>query len=68
MLDKILEVGKEIVMKYGTKPLVACLGMYFIFELSRLSILPPLYGFIGIILLAISFFVFKHLQEINSKK
>ena len=66
-LEKILGFGKEIVMKYGTKSLVASLGMYFIYELAKQGLCTP-YASIGIVLIAVSFFFFKHLQEINQTK
>ena len=67
MLEKILAFAEKIVMKYGTKSLVASLAMWFNYVLAMK--VPPsptvITAMICITVIAIFFFLFKHIQEIN---
>ena len=64
-VNAILNFWKEIVMKYGTKSLVASLAMYFCYLLATTVPSSPaiITSIISITVIAISFFYFKHLQE-----
>ena len=69
MLETILGFAKEVVMKYGTKSLVASLCMYLNYILATKVQLSPTIVITSLIcntVIAISFFFFKHIQEVNN--
>jgi len=66
MLDKVLPFLQKIIEKYGTKSIVAGFALYLLHDLATqgLATIPVV---VGMVVICSVFFIFRHIQEINSK-
>ena len=68
MVDKVLELLKPVSEKFSTKFLLAAGAVYALWDLGKAAGLEPMYAGIGIVVVAVSYFFARHVQEINTNK
>ena len=65
MMDKIFELVHFVADRYGMKSIVALAGMAFVYRLCAIYAIDGLTATIAIVVLALLFFAFRHIELLN---